>query len=286
MNIFERKIAKYFELIPNLNEKELEDSYPIYYQQNENGRVIIKTGIIFDKSLIIFKDTIKILDDISNSTEETSNLLKLYSIVYVKMYLFYLTNFLINNYQEMNTSFKEVFESIDNLRNKAISKVLKIYILKLIFNLKNCNYHEYQNFEFEKRGIYFFKEFKEMGKNKDINLTYNILPSKIEDFIKYKEFLEEVEKYQFSIDKKNIEVLIDNHGLDLFLIIIINKVISYLVSSDFHKNDIYLNFCNSSKKILIKRNYSKELRELLFLFFDNKDYNNIFKLKLSTKKVI
>ena len=76
MNIFERNIAIYFELLPNKNE------------------------IFLDKSFSIFKDTIKILDDISNKNKvkntKNSNLLKLYSIVYVKMYLYNLTYLLVN----------------------------------------------------------------------------------------------------------------------------------------------------------------------------------------------
>ena len=90
MNIFERKISKYFELIPILDEKNLKLNYKTYYEQNK-GKINNKIGIIFDKSFNIFKNIIKILDEISVSDKENENLLKLYSIVYVKMYLYYLS---------------------------------------------------------------------------------------------------------------------------------------------------------------------------------------------------
>ena len=48
-----------FELIPNLEEKELHESYKTYYEQNKKVRN--KTGIIFDRSFKIFEQTIKIL---------------------------------------------------------------------------------------------------------------------------------------------------------------------------------------------------------------------------------
>ena len=279
MNIFERKVAKYFELIPTLKEKELEESYQIYYEQNENLKVINKTGIIFDKSFSIFKDNIKILDDISISNKGYSNLLKLYSIVYVKLYLYYLTSFLINNYQEMNNSLQDVIEYINDISNKKFSKVIKIYILKLIFNFKKRNFKEFKNFDFEKRGIYFFKEFEGFGKTKDKFLEYNILPSNIKELKKYEEILDAFKKNSnFNLENKNLSILLDKYGLDLFLIMILNNVIT---SFDFDKKDIYLNFCNFAKTVFKNKNYSKELQELLFLFFDYKNYNNNIKPKIS-----
>ena len=43
MNTFERKVMKYFESIPYLEENELEDLFQIYYEQNEKGKITNKT---------------------------------------------------------------------------------------------------------------------------------------------------------------------------------------------------------------------------------------------------
>lgn len=56
MNIFERKVLKYFELIPNLDDKELETSYNLYYDQKKSIKVPNKGYVIFNKSFTIFQE--------------------------------------------------------------------------------------------------------------------------------------------------------------------------------------------------------------------------------------
>ena len=132
MNTFERKVMKYFESIPYLEENELEDLFQIYYEQNEKGKITNKTGIIFDKSFSIFKEVINILNDISNQKNiDNLNLIKLYSIVYVKLYLYHMTNFLINNYHEMNNSIKDVIQYINEINTNIFFKSNKNIYLKI-----------------------------------------------------------------------------------------------------------------------------------------------------------
>ena len=173
MDIFERKIIKYFELIPYLDKKKLEASYKTYFEQNKNGNN--KTGIIFDKSFSMFQETIKILDSISKSKEQNNkkntNLLKLYSIVYTKIYLYHFTNFLINNNGELK-NIKDIINCINKISDKEFSKVIKIYVLKLIFNLKNNDYEEFTKYEFEKNGINFYKEIEGDKKTSNMMLTF------------------------------------------------------------------------------------------------------------------
>ena len=142
MDIFERKISKYFELIQIIDEK--------------SGKITNIPEIILDKSLSMFKDTIKILDEITISNnrkkEENENLLKLYSLVYVKQYLYHAIYYLIYNNEDIK-SLQDIIQSVNNINNKAFSKVIKIYILKLIFNFKNRDYEEFKHYEFEKKGI-------------------------------------------------------------------------------------------------------------------------------------
>ena len=289
MNIFERKIAKYFELIPFLEEKEMKNSYQIYYDQNKKEKN--KTGIIFNKSFQIFEDAIKNLDLISKSNnqkknQENTNLLKLYCVVYVKMYLYYFTYFIDKNYQKMKST-KSIIDCIENISNKNFAKVIKIYTLKLIYNLKNCNFEEFQNYEFEEKGIKFYKEI-EGQKNSGDMLTYFFMPSSSKEFELYDEILGAyIKNSNFSIDNKDLENYLEKYGLDLFLILILNKVISNLPLTKNQAMDSYKNFCNYAKTIFTNNkniHYVKELWALLSLFFDSYTYNSKTKDKISVEK--
>ena len=289
MNVFERKIIKYFELIPKLNEEELEDLFKIYYEQNEKGKKVNKTGIIFDKSFSIFKDTINILNDIciqkNQKDNDNLNLIKLYSIVYIKLYLYHMTYFLINNNHELHNSIQDIMQYIsDDITNQKFSKVIKIYILKLIYNFNNSNFEEFKNFEFEKRGISFFKEIKDFQKTEASILIYNFLPSEPKDFGKNKEILEVLlRNYNLNLDNKNLEILLDKYDLDLFLITTLNVFVSKLPLINFDKNEIYINFSHYLKEIIKNKKYNKTLEELLLLFFDFNIYKNNTKPKISGK---
>ena len=290
MNIFERKIAKYFELITCLNSEEMKKSYKTYYEQNQKGKN--KTGIIFDKSLHLFEDAIKILDSISKSnnkknTKDNTNLLKLYSIVYVKMYLYHFTYFIVNNYQEMKST-KTIIDSLNKISNKQLTKVIKIYILKLIYNLKNANFEEFKNFEFKEKGIDFYKEIEGQKNAGDITLSLFLFPSDPNDFKKYDEILVALRKNaNFSQDNKELETLLKNYGLDLFLLLIINKVISNLPVAKSESKELFNNFSKFSNSLFAQKHnqqYNKELWPLLSLFFDYKIYNTKTKYKLIEDK--
>ena len=260
MNIFERKIIKYFELLPTNS----------------------KTGIILDKSFSIFKDTIKILDDISKENKEKNeNLLKLYSIVYVKIYLHYLTYFIINNYQEINNNIPIIIQCVNDISNKEFSKVIKIYILKLIYNLKDVNYIEFKNCEFEKIGINFFKEIESLSKTNELVLSYNFLPAIKPEYQKYNEIVKAyMNNTILNKENKELENILKKCNLDLFLVFFLNKVISNLAIQDFDIKEEYTNLSEFVKIIFKNNNYSKELEELLFLFFDSNNYKKNIKPKI------
>ena len=290
MDIFERKIIKYFELIPNLSKKELEASYKTYFEQNKKG--INKTGIIFDKSFSMFQEMIKKLDSLSKSNEknknENTNLLKLYSIVYIKIYLHHFTNFLINNNGELKNT-KNIINCINEISNKEFSKVIKIYVLKLIFNLKNNDYEEFKNYEFEKNGINFYKEIEGDKKASDMMLSFFFLPSEPSDYQKYNEMSSSFMKdINFKTNIEDLEMEINKNGFDLFLIVIINRIISNLPLSKFESKDIYKNFSIYAKTLFNqdkKPKYSKELCQLLLLFCDSDIYKNKTKPKILSNEM-
>ena len=53
------------------------------------------------------------------------NLSKLYSTVYAKIYLYHLTDFIVNNFEILKDNIKEIIDYIINLSNKIFSKVFQ-----------------------------------------------------------------------------------------------------------------------------------------------------------------
>ena len=85
-------------------------------------------------------------------------------------------------------------------------------------------------------------------------LNYNILPSKYNELNKFKEIMNAFEKNSsFNLDNKDLENLLDKYGLDLFLIIMINEIISKLAINDFENKDQYKNFCQYTKNIFNRK---------------------------------
>ena len=109
-------------------------------------------------------------------------------------------------------------------------------------------------------------------------LTYFFMPSSSKEFELYDEILGAyIKNSNFSIDNKDLENYLEKYGLDLFLILILNKVISNLPLTKNQAMDSYKNFCNYAKTIFTNNknnHYVKELWALLSLFFDSYTYNS------------
>ena len=290
MNIIEGKVSIYFEYIPNLDSKTKEELYPKY---NKDNRIEIKneTGIVFDNSLEIFKQTINFLDSISNAASIDENkdnihLCKLYSIVYVKMYLSKTIYFIKEKYEQMGGDIKKIIKVIQQIKNKDFAKVIKIYVFKLFYSFMNNNFEELKSFNFKDKGIEFYNDFPSLYKEKDeILLNYFFLPiNEEEEFNKYKNVLnafEKIRKNKFNEPIKDMLNLINENGLDIFLIISINKILSNLGLKNYISDkDEYQNFSSFVKTLFADYKIEEELKNLLLLLFDNSEF-----LKFKTKLV-
>ena len=283
MDIFERKILKYYELIPELDKLKLNQYFITYFEQNKKEKN--KTGIIFDKTLDMFKEAVDILTSISNNeinneNEDNMNLVKLYSIVYVKIYLYHLTDFIINNFKQMK-DLNKIIDYINNISNRAFSKVIKIYILKLIFNFKDSNFEDFKKFDFKNHGIKFYEEFEVDKKLGDAMLTFFFLPSEPTEYANYHEILNVYMKdSNFNNNQNELVNLIDKYGFDLFLIMVLNKVISNLPLANNESLDLYKNFSKFSNDIFNEKTQFKNMSKILFLFFDFNTYSKKLKPKI------
>jgi hypothetical protein len=96
------------------------------------------------------------------------------------------------------------------------------------------------------------------------------------------EYFELIQQQKFNIATKEMAELIKNKGLNLFLLVSINKIISNLALRNYViDKDEYQNF-SSYIKSLFGSNYklSPELKNLLYLFYDENIYNDKMRPKL------
>ena len=285
MNILEGKITVYFESIKDLQLEQKKENYIKYYKDNKNNKIENETGIIFDLSLEIFKQTIKFLDSISdsndnNKTKENIHLCKLYSIVYIKMYLSKLVYFIKEKLNQLG-NINEIMLIIQGIKNRHFGNVIKIYILKLIYSYYN-NFELFKKFDFKNSGINFYKDFPSLNEGGvKLILTNFFLPLNDDDYKKYLEgakIFKEIKDNNFNSEPKTISDFISENGLDIFLDITINKIIynSSLNYSD-NNNHEYKNFSNFAKTLFDSlEDFSVELKDLLYLFYNV----NIYGIKI------
>ena len=156
-----------------------------YYQSvinynNNNSKEINITTIIFNLSFDIFKQCVEAIDKIlskndNNEDNQNKNLVKLYSISYIKIYLSKLVYFIYEKSQILR-DIKEITSFIiGTARKNNFRKVLKIYIFKLFFNLMDRDWDKVTNYNFSHYGIEFTDILTE--ENKEI-INEKTIPNK------------------------------------------------------------------------------------------------------------
>ena len=292
LNVFEGEIIHYFEAFKHLDYKIAEKNFLKFYTDN---KILFKlgkepkyfTGVLFDKSFNTFKILVEHLENII-IRKNNNNLSKLYAISYIKLYLKYFVNYI----NEKKTKIEENkviinFICTENICN--FRKVLKIYILKLFNNLSE-NYEQFQNYKFEEVGINFHEEFN--LKNKDNNnsniLNYCLMTlDNDNDMSNYNEEsinFEILRNNKFLKDEHLLLKNISNFGIDTFICISINRIIINLGYKQLKNEEEFMNFFNFvSKKLNGKYEWNQYLKNLLFLFFDLKKFNEKIKKQISKR---
>ena len=295
INFFEYKIISFFKRISNLdfekNESYKEDFKKYYTERNkkENENKNIEWTIVYDLPNNIFNDCYNLLDSImDNETIKNKHLCELYAITYIKIYLNKLIFFMFNNYDEMS--------SVENLlvkiakNNNSFGKIIKIYIFKLYFNLFNKNWEKFLNYNFKFHQIDFcdILEEKEEENTKNYNL-YSFLMNYlliIDSVDEENDFLNENKKFEI-IRKKNFSDCFDENyvqynNLDIFLAISMNKIISNLGLENNPNINEYNDFSQYSD--ILFRNFGKNIKDLIFLFYKEKTFNEKLKPKIEQLK--
>jgi hypothetical protein len=141
LQILDHMLPEYFDNIDKISDKNDKKLFENYFKKKEKEKEEnYQKNIIFDKSLEIFEDCIGILKEYikaQNSSENENkkfvNLIKLYSIAFIKIYL---KKFIDSIDKYIDEEINIVLSEINNEDN-SLMKVLKIYILKLYYNSKN-----------------------------------------------------------------------------------------------------------------------------------------------------
>ena len=232
-----------------------------------------------------------------NNEEENGKLCKLFSITYIKIYLYKLVETILNNYKFMGV-IKPIIDIVSTISSQNLRKIIKIYIYKVLLNFLNKNWNEIESFNFEKHEIDIFAEILEnKNKEKNVFLTYCFLPLDSEnDYKKYfnkKIDFEKKEKEKFKGFMNVFPNFIKDDGIDIFLCLSINKILSNLGFINYlEDNPNYKEYLNIFNSLFSDNNestdntqlFNYELNQLLLLFFNIDKYNNKIKPKITNKK--
>ena len=145
------------------------------------------------------------------------------------------------------------------------------------------DYEEFKNYKFSNNQIRFNINFK-FDEEKEQILCYNfLLIDSEEEEKKYMEMFSifnEYRKENFTKDIEEIIKKIETNGLDIFVIITLNKIIYKLGLNDkYCDNEEYKYFSEFAIKIINEININKSLKKLLLLYYDSQNYK-ILKSKL------
>ena len=291
LNILECEIIYYFDSFKFMKSAKAQEKYTKFYKDNIklfkfNKEPTNFIGIIFDESFNKFKKCVEFLESYIKKevgNDKNPNLLKLYSIAYIKIYLKYLIDF-IKDKKVKSKDIKDIIDFISNDPQNKFRKMIKIYILKLINSLMD-SYEQFKNFKFEESGLSFHKEFSFDDENSNILNYCFITLDNDNDKNNYMEEFKNFELCKSSKFSTNEEILVKNikdFGIDTFLCISINKIVSNLGHKNIKNKEGNTNFFNFVQKIFNKKYECNEnLVKLLFLFFDENQFNNKIKKELN-----
>ena len=240
----------------------------------------------------LFKDCINVLENIYNNKKEGKTNIKnellcqLYSIAYIKIYLFKYVFFShYNNNQFLDL--EEILKSINGEEKNEVRQMVKIYILKVFFYIVG-NYQDFYYYDFVNHKINFIGEIKQgLEEKKETLINYYMLPNGQQN--KLNLFNEYFDKFNSCVnDDLNKQLnhfinLITNNGIDLFFIISANFILSNFDEHNYVENKSnYLRYSTFVNNLFADSKLKlPEITKKLFMLFSNSEiFNNTIKNKL------
>ena len=288
MDFFENKILLYFERIKYLDNEIKEKLFPQFYKDSKCENLIF-----FDLSLNLFKEVIDILDNISYINSNENIFVKLYSISYLKLYLFKVIGSTKKDISRIG-EYKEIFQVINDIKNKNFEKIVWIYILKLYYYYLDNNF-ELLKFVFNSKLNNIIEyDFSSFLANEDtLIINYFLFPidkDKYEKYFHYLKKFEYIKKKHFD-DKETIREFITNllnsKDIDIFITISINKIFFCLYSNyDEKKFEEYKNFFIIAEQLISENFRENQKLKLLNSFYNcNSFLQNIY-IHIKEKKIL
>ena len=199
-----------------------------------------------------------------NKNNNDNNILKIYSIAYIKTYLYYYVEVNYHHFDKCNFSeINQILVDKDE-NNKFIIFMRNIYIFRLYFQ-KFDNFEKFKEFDFSAKNIPIYQDIADLLRAEDKNAVDYIFKDSfisMNNYEQYKSFLQPVTL--FLLDKENnINLNMDeiNKNFDAFYCLLVNKVISYLYGND--KNTIINKMSCLYESIKDDINLNKEGKTLL-----------------------
>ena len=252
LNIFDSYFLAFFEKMSNIKEDEIDDIFQRNIDKLENiYELEFEKNRNFDNNLLY------------------PNIIKLYSLSYIKIYLYQV---IINKYK-----FKK--EWVPIIKGKSINnfrKIIQLYTFKLL-NLTLDNYHKFKKTNFLDYGIDYYKNFKdEISKEKDyiFNHCFILKAEKSNDYeLICSELTNQFENNIFK-ETETISQFFNEDKIDVFYTAITNKFFSEI--------DFYLTY----EQLLIflkniikaQKNCSDIFKNLFYLLLDIKSDSIIGKI--------
>ena len=255
---FKKDNSEYLEeIIINIFENKL-----YQYIQNQIANNPENNWIVGECCIEYLQKTI----DYLNKENNYKNIIKLFSIAFLKVYLW--SYFSICDKDDTQTDFSDV-NSILNTSSDNVKRVLQLYVLKYVRRSKN-SYKEFKNYNFMNKqmlwtsNLTFLEKYKSSFEYPFLSECSSESPnasSFYENYNNIKKIIEYLETKTFRTTEKDEEIknfIKDNnfYNFDIFIDVIFNLIYSQL-DSEYYKNDS-INFYEFNNWI---NNLIKEIEE-------------------------
>ena len=224
-NEFDEIILYIFETLSQSYFHNLLELYGNIYNKESCEVILLYT------SLEYLKKAINYLDEIQGN-KKYNKLMKLFSIAYIKTYIFY--------YVEINYDYFDLinFNDINSLFNKGINKEEFGKNTKIIYIWKKyCkkfeNFHIFENYNFSNKKIPLHKQlFHKLVEEKKNNPSTYIFKESFIPLSNFNIYIKIISDFMSHPSKPNFNFEEINKNFDIFFCFLVNKIISYLYGND------------------------------------------------------
>ena len=288
MNLDNQKYQRVINILNNINSPEfneillffLEGQCHTYFEtilNNNNNEYNKKCceELLLKLSLEYLKKSIQYLYLNKNNY---NNIVKLYSIAYIKSYCYYYVeiNYNDNYFEQINwEKINEIFDDKDD-NNESIRKMRNLYIWRL-YCKKFENFDQFESYNFDKKQISIYKELvpkleEEKNNPKYIFKNCLITPN---NFEKYRKLLD-LDKEEFKINYNEY-----NNNFDLLYSFLVNRIISYIFGKEKDKIIEKMKIINNEQEN--KLNFGEEGKTLFRYLLNNDLFEKNISKKISDK---